>query len=325
MKDHSQWISLTDVLAAKIRISPFIVRTPLHRHLALEDFLGTETYVKHENHQKLGAFKVRGGVNMLSQMSREDLDRGIATASSGNHGQSIAYAASIFGAKCYVAVPQGANPGKVQSMRNMGATVIEHGPHFGVANDYIIELSKEKGYRYIHAVKDTLLYQGVGTYTLEILEDLPDVDTIIVPVGGGSGASSTAIVAKSVNPKIEIIGVQGDSAPAVYDSWNTGSPKSARMDSIAEGLATDTAYEPALTMLRDLLDDFILVSDEEMEDAVLMYLEHTRNLVEHAGAASLAAGIKIKEKLQGKKVVLIASGGNLSMAHLNRALERYKD
>ena len=325
MEDHNQWISLTDVLAAKKRISPFIVRTPLHRHLALENFLGTETYVKHENHQKLGAFKVRGGVNMVSQMSREDLERGISTASSGNHGQSIAYAAGLFGAKCYVAVPEGANPGKVQSMRNMGATVIEHGPHFGIANDYIMKLSEEKGYRYIHAVKDTVLYQGVGTYTLEILEDLPDVDAIIVPVGGGSGACSTAVVAKSINPKIEIIGVQADSAPAVYDSWNTGSLETARMDSIAEGLATNTAYEPALTMLRDLLDDFILVRDEEMEDAVLLYLEHTRNLVEHAGAASLAAGIKIKEKLLGKKVVLVASGGNLSMAHLNRALERYRD
>ena len=325
MEDHSQWISLTDVLAARKRISPFIVRTPLHRHLGLETFLGTETYVKHENHQKLGAFKVRGGVNMVSQMSKDELEKGIATASSGNHGQWIAYAAGMVGAKCYVAVPKGANPGKVQSMRNMGATVIEHGAHFGMANDHIINLSKEKGYRYIHAVKDTVLYQGVGTYTLEILEDLPDVDTIIVPVGGGSGACSTAVVAKSVNPKIEIIGVQADSAPAVYDSWHAGSLKSARMDSIAEGLATDAAYEPALSMLRDLLDDFILVSDEEMEDAVLMYLEHTRNLVEHAGAASLAAGIKIKERLKGKKVVLIASGGNLSMAHLNRALERQRD
>jgi len=258
-------------------------------------------------------------------MSQEELDRGLSTASSGNHGQSIAYAARLFGANAHIAVPEGANPGKVDSMRNLGAEVMHYGTHFGAANDYIQELSREKGYRYVHAVQDTTLYAGVGTYTLEIMEDLPDLDTIIVPVGGGSGACSTAIVAKSIRPDVEVIGVQASSAPAVYNSWKSGKLQTSPMESIAEGLATNSAYEPALSILKDKLDDFILVSDEEMEDAVLKHLQHTRNLVEHAGAASLAGAMKIRGNLTGKKVVLVASGGNLSMEHLVRALERYKD
>ena len=141
------WPELKDVLAARQRISQYVSRTPLYRHKALDKFVGAEIYVKHENHQILGASKVRGGVNLVSQMSREELDRGLSTASSGNHGQSIAYAARLFGANAHIAVPEGANPGKVDSMRNLGAEVMHYGTHFGAANDYIQELSREKGYR----------------------------------------------------------------------------------------------------------------------------------------------------------------------------------
>ena len=317
--------TLEDVLAAKKRIERYIVRTPLHRHMALEPLVGSKVFVKHENHQKLVAFKIRGGINLLSQMSKQELANGVATASSGNHGQSIAYAASLFGAKAHIAVPEVANPGKVQSMKNLGAEVVHHGPHFGAANEFMEKLSKEKGYLFIHSVKNMVLYAGVGTYTLEILEDLPEVDVIIVPVGGGSGAASTAIVAKSIKPTVRVIGVQASSAPAVYESWKSGEEMVFPMQSIAEGVATNTAYEPALSILRDLLDDFVLVSDEEMEDAILLHLEHSRNLVEHAGAASLAAAIKIRSQLTSKNVALIASGGNLSMEHLCRAMERYRD
>ncbi len=317
--------TLTDIIAARNRIEKFITRTPLHRHLALEKILGTEVHVKHENHQKLGAFKIRGGINLLAQMLPEDLEKGVSTASSGNHGQSIAYAASLFGAKAFIAVPEIANPGKVQSMRNLGAEVIHYGEHFGIADQYMRDLSIKNGYKYINAVEESQLYAGVGTYTLEIMEDLPDVDVIIVPVGGGSGACGTCITSKSISSKVEIIGVQSEQAPAAYNSWISGNLEQAEMSSIAEGLATNKGYEPAQSILRKMLDDFILVSDQEMEDAVVMYLQHTRNLIEHAGAASLAAAIKIKERLRNKKVALIASGGNLSMEHLLRALERYKD
>ncbi|MCH7802129.1 MAG: threonine/serine dehydratase [Chloroflexi bacterium] len=320
----SQILTLTDVLQAQKRIAGYVTRTPLHRYISLDKLLGAkEVYVKHENHQRLGAFKIRGGVNLISQLSPEERARGVATASSGNHGQSIAYAASIFGVKAVVAVPENANPGKVESMRNLGAEVIHHGAFFDEAKEHIQMLAKEEGYRYVDAVNEIPLIAGVGTYTLEIMEDLPDVDVIIVPIGGGSGASGVCIVAKSINPEIQVIGVQSEQAPAGYLSWKEGEIIEAPMRSHAEGLATGSGYEMTQEILRDLLDDFVLVSDDDMDRAVMLHLENTHNLTEHAGAASLAGALKIKDRLAGKKVVLIMSGGNLSMQHLKEILEKH--
>ena len=312
-----------DVIKAKKRIAGYVTRTPLHRYIGLEELIGAaEVYVKHENHQRLGAFKMRGGVNLLSQLSRDELDRGVATASSGNHGQSIAYAASVFGSKAYVAVPMNANPGKVASMRRLGAEVIHYGDFFDESREHIERMSKEEGFRYIHAVNEPRLIAGVATYTLEILEDLPDVDAIVVPIGGGSGASGACIVAKAITPDIEVIGVQAEQAPAMYLSWREGRVVEAPMRSSAEGLATGSGYELTLGILREKLDDFILVSEDEMNRAIVAHLEETHNLIEHAGAASLAGALKIEDRLAGKKVALVASGGNLSLEHLKAALAK---
>lgn len=322
----SRMLTLTDVVRAQQRISGYVTRTPLHRYISLEKLLGAEeVYVKHENHQRLGAFKMRGGINLISQMSPEERGRGVATASSGNHGQSIAYAASVFGARAVVGVPVNANPGKVESMRNLGAEVIHHGQFFDESKAFIQRLSKEEGYRYIDAVNEPRLIAGVGTYTMEILEDLPDVDMIIVPIGGGSGASGACIVAKAINPAIQVIGVQSEQAPAVYLSWREGEVVEAPMRSHAEGLATGSGYQTTLDILTEQLDDFVLVSDDEMDRAVVLHLENTHNLTEHAGAASLAGALKIKDRLAGKKVVLIMSGGNLSIQHLKSALHRHAE
>ena len=312
--------TLHDVISARGRIAPYVWRTPLHHYLGLDALLDAEVWVKHENHQRLGAFKMRGGINLLSRLTDEEKRRGVITASSGNHGQSIAYAAGILGVKCIVCVPEGANPGKVEAIRNLGAEVVHHGPYFDITNEYAQRLAKEEGYRYIHAVNEPLLIAGVGTYTLEILEDLPDVDYIIVPLGGGSGACGTCIVAKTVNPDIKVIAVQAESAQAAYLSWKAGDIVEAPMESAAEGLATGKGYELPQSILRDLLDDFILVSDAEMERAIVTHLEKTHNLTEHAGAASLAGALKIKDQLRGKKVALVMSGGNLSLDHLKAAL-----
>ena len=312
--------TLQDVITAKKRIAPYIWRTPLHHYLGLDKLLDAEVWVKHENHQVLGAFKVRGGINLISQMSEEEKRRGVITASSGNHGQSIAYSAGIFGARCVVCVPEGANPGKVESMENLGAKVIHYGPYFDVSREHAERLAKEEGYRFIHAVNEPILVAGVGTYALEILEDLPDVDVIIVPLGGGSGASGVGIVAKSINPEIQVIAVQAERAQAGYQSWKTGTLAEAPMTSKAEGLATAMGYEVPQAILKDVLDDFILVSDEEMDRAVVINLEKTHNLTEHAGAASLAGALKIKDRLRGKKVALVMSGGNISLEHLKAAL-----
>ena len=314
--------TLLDVFAARRRISPYVVRTPLHHYLALDRLLDAEVYVKHENHQRLGAFKIRGGVNLVSQLSPDELGRGVITASTGNHGQSIAYAASVFGTEALVVVPEGANPDKVESIQNLGAEVVFHGRVFEDAREHVERLANEEGYRYIHSANEPRLIAGVGTYALEIVEDLPDVDLIIVPVGGGSGACGVCIVAKAIEPRIQVIGVQAASAPAAYLSWKEGRVVEAGVDTAAEGLATRMGYELPQRIMRDLLDDFVLVSEQELDQALALALESTHNLAEHAGAASLAAALKIKDRIRGKKVALVMSGANATLGHVGTALAR---
>ena len=314
--------NIVDVIEARQRIASHIVRTPLLHHRSLDALTGAEAHVKHENYQQLGAFKVRGGLNLVAQLSHEDKRRGIVTASTGNHGQSIAYASGIHGIEAVIVVPEGANPGKVESMRNLGAKVVFRGRDFDEAREYVEQLAREEGFRYIHSADEPMLIAGVGTYALEIIEDLPDVEVIIVPVGGGSGACGTCIVAKGINSKIEVIGVQAAKAPAAYLSWKEGHIVEAPMESAAEGLGTGMGYELTQGILRSLLDDFVLVSEEELNQAIVFHLEKTHSLAEHAGAASLAAALKLKDRLQGKKVALVLSGGNISLVHLRAALNQ---
>ena len=312
--------TLLDIIEARRRIAPYIIRTPLHHYPSLDKLLGAEIHVKHENHQLLGAFKMRGALSVISLLTDEDRRRGVVVASTGNFGQGIAHAARVFGVQANVVVPEDSNPGKVESMRNLGANLIFHGAVFDDALAHASRLSREEGYRWIHSANEPMLIPGTGTYTLEIIEDLPDVDVIIVPIGGGSGASGACIAANGINPRIRVIGVQSSSAPAVYLSWKEGRVVEAPMNTVAEGLATGSGYEFPLAILRELLDEFVLVSEDELAKAVALHLEHTHNLTEHAGAASLAAAIKIKDRLVGKKVVLVMSGGNISPDQLRAVL-----
>ena len=315
--------TLLDVLETRKRIAPYVVRTPLHHYRTLDSLLDAEVYVKHENHQVLGAFKVRGAVNVVSCMSDEDRSRGVISSSTGNFGQGVAYAAGIFGVDVHVVVPTDVNPEKAASMRLLGANLILHGDEFDQSRLHAERLAEQHGYRYIHSANEPMLTAGTGTYALEIMEDLPDADVIIVPVGGGSGACGTCIVAKSVNPGTRVIGVQAEAAPAAYLSWKQGRVAEAPMRTAAEGLATGAGYEFTQSILRDLMDDFILVSEEELARAMVLNLEKTHNLTEHAGAAALAAALKIKARLAGKKVVLVVSGGNVSLGQLRAALDRH--
>lgn len=309
-----------DVLKARQVVRRYLLRTPLHFYPVLSNLLGCQIHVKHENHQPVGAFKVRGGVYLTSQLSEDERQQGMIAASTGNHGQSVAYGGRLFGVQTIIGVPEGANPGKVAAMRALGAEVRFHGADFDTAREYVERLAAEEGYRYVHSGDEPHLIAGVGTYALEILEDLPDVETIVVPVGGGSGAAGVCTVVKALRPEVEVIGVQAAAAPAAYESWRARKLVEGKMETFAEGLATRTAFALPQRILWQHLDDFVLVSEEELRQAIRLMLEQTHNLAEGAGAASLAAAVKLKERLAGRKVALVLSGGNLSVEKLRWAL-----
>src|SRR5437764_11646717 len=239
-----------DVLLARKRIAPYLARTPLHTYPGINELVGVEVYIKHENYQPVGAFKVRGGINLISQLSPDERARGVIAVSTGNHGQSVAYAARLFGVKARIVVPEGANPGKVAAMQGMGAEVIFHGAIYDDAQLHCEALAREHGYRYIHSGNEPLLIAGVATETLEMLEDEPGLDVIIVPIGGGSGASGTCIVARTLNPSLRIIGVQAQASPAAYESWRQGQLIEATNRTMAEGLATGRDFELPQEIMR---------------------------------------------------------------------------
>jgi threonine dehydratase len=313
---ESQVPTLADVFEARRRISTHLRPTPLYEYPTLGELLGAEVFVKHENHQPVGAFKVRGGVNLVSQLSAEERERGVIAASTGNHGQSIAFAARLFGVPATICVPEAANPVKVASMRALGAQLVFHGRDFDDAREHCERLADERGYRYVHSGDEPLLIAGVATETLEIFEEQPGIDVIVVPIGGGSGAAGACVVAQAVEPDAKVIGVQSDAAPAAYRSWREGRLVEDRMGTFAEGLATRTAFELPQRILREWLDEFVLVTDDEIRAAQRLMIETTRNLVEAAGAAPLAAALRMRDQLTGKRVALIASGGNASREQL---------
>ena len=307
---------LSDVLAARQRIAPYLRPTPLYRYPALDALTGARLWVKQENHQPIGAFKVRGGVNLISQLSANDRRRGVISASTGNHGQSVAYASNLFGVHAVICVPEQANPVKVESMRALGAEVIFHGSDFDEARVHCEKLAAERGYRYIHSANEPALIAGVATYTLEILEERPDTDVIVVPVGGGSGLAGASIVARAVRSSIEVVGVQSEAAPAAHRSWRARALVEDTTATIAEGLATRTAFELTQRILWDLVDDFMLVPESRLAEATRLMIEKTRNLVEPAGAASLAAVLHAPDRFAGRTVAIVCSGGNISPEQL---------
>ena len=313
-----------DVLAAKSRISKYIRRTPLIYSKKLSRMLGCNAYVKCENIQVTGAFKVRGGVNLISQLSDEERRKGVVAVSTGNHGLSVAYAASLFGVKAKIVMPEKSNPYKVEAIRDLGAEVIFHGKDYDEAKEWAENVLVKEGYRYIHSGNEPHLISGVATIYLEILEDKPDIDIIIVPVGGGSGASGACIVAKTVNPDIKVIGVQSSGAPAVYLSWkNKRIVKLKELSTFAEGLATRAPFELTLSIMWKMLDDMILVDDDDIKRAICILLDTIHQVAEGAGAASTAAAFKLREEISGKNVALILSGGNITLDALRDIIMKY--
>jgi len=308
--------ALTDVLDAARRIRPYIEPSPLRRYPGIDRLLDATVFVKHENLNPTGAFKVRGGVNLVSRLSDDEWKRGVIAASTGNHGQSVAFAARLFGVSAIICAPSAANPVKVESMRDMGAEVILEGERFDDSRRKAEQLAREHGYRYIHSGDEPFLISGVATHALEIVEEQPDIDVVIVPVGGGSGAAGACIVAKAINPAIRVIGVQSEQSPSAYLSWKQRDVVEAPNRTRAEGLATASPFELPQRIMRRLLDDFVLVSDDEIDLATMAMIEKTRTLVEAAGASPLAAARKLREELRGRRIALICTGANISPAQL---------
>ena len=307
---------MAGVLEARRRIAPHLQRTPLRNYPVLDRLVGAEVWVKHENHLPTGAFKVRGGLNLVSQLSPDERRRGVIAASTGNHGQSVAYAARAFGISARICVPENANPVKVASMRDLGAEVIPGGRDFDDARERCEQLAGEHGYRYIHSGDEPLLIEGVGTATLEMFEEQPDLETIVVPVGGGSGASGACIVREALQPSCEVIGVQSEAAPAAYRSWEKGELVEDEMGTAAEGLATRTAFALPQEIMCKLLTDFVLVSEADIVRCTRVMIEATRTLVEGAAASALAGALSLGARLGGRKVAVVCSGGNISPAQL---------
>ncbi len=314
-----------DVLAAEPVVRRYLKPTPLYEWPALSRLLGCRYFLKHENHQPTTAFKVRGGIHLVARLPEEQKRRGIIGCTTGNHGQSLAYACRLFGVRCVLVVPKHSNPDKVAAMRALGAELVEHGRDFDEAREHCEALCQREGLRYVHSANEPDLIAGVGTYALEIFDALPAPDVVLVPVGLGSGICGTALVAAARSPATRVVGVQSELAPAVARSWREGRPVTTDTPrTFAEGMATRVPAEMTLEIMRRHVRDMVLVSDALLRDAIRLLLRVTHNLAEGAGAASTAAALRLRGELAGKTVVGVLSGGNLDLRELGRILGEQK-
>ena len=316
-------VTMDAVVATRARIEPYIPATPLRRYRQLEEQVGRgiEIHVKHENHQPTNSFKIRNGLSFMTSLRREQLARGVVAASTGNHGQGIAYAGALLGAEVTICVPAGNNPEKNAAMRSYGARVVEEGRDYDEAVQVMLRLARERGRTIAHSTNDPAVVAGAATMTLEILERQPDLDALILAVGGGSQAVGALTVARQLRPSLAVYGVQAAGASAIHDSWHAREPRTTqRADTFAEGVATRSTYELTFPTLLEGLAGFITVTDGEIAAAMRTILSATHNLVEGAGAMGLAGLLKLRDRLQGKRVGIVFCGGNIDTATLRRVL-----
>ena len=321
---RSEWTgapSFADVLAARDFLRAYLAPTPLIRRDAVSSALGLDVWLKCESLLPTAAFKVRGGLNLIGR--DPTAKAGVMGASTGNHGQSLAYAGGVFGVPVTIFVPKGANPLKVAAMRGSGATIVEHGDDYDDAREECERRAAATGTRYVHSGNEPYLIAGVATAALEVVLEKPDLDVLIVPVGGGSGASGAALVAKTLRPEMAVIGVQAEGASAAYRAWRDHAPRTTeRADTFAEGLATRTSFDLPQRMLAVLLDDFVLVSDDELYAAMRLLLIEGHLVTEGAGAAAVAAARRLAERLAGKRVACWVSGANATADSLRHAMDQ---
>jgi threonine dehydratase len=313
--------TLTDIIAARARLDPYVPRTPLHWSPILSQWTGVQVYVKFENHTAVGSFKIRGALNSMIALPPEIRARGVVAASSGNHGQGVAYAGRLLGAPVTVYVPDDPNPDKVAAMRALGADIRIVGRDFDLCKEEAGRWAEEEGLFFLDDGGDPNVMAGAGTVALEIAQDLPDVAAIFAPVGSGALAASAGIVAQAQSIPPRVVAVQAEGAPSMYLSWQSGMPvQTERADTLADGLATRVPVPFATEILNDVVDEFVLVSDDELWRSIRLMFEATHNVAEGAGAAALAALLRTSQSFRGRKVAVILSGGNITAENLTRAL-----
>jgi threonine dehydratase len=320
----SAWpITLDDVRAARERLRAYLTPTPLRSYAPLDAALGAgiRVLVKHENFQPSGAFKVRNGVAALTALAEAERRRGVVAATRGNHGLGLAWAGARLSVPVTVCVPLGNNPEKNAAVRGMGARLVEEGRDYDESAATAERLVREEGLRLVHSTNDASVVAGAGTLTLEMLEEAPATEALVFSVGGGSQAVGGLTVARALRPGLPVYAVQAAGASAIHDAWHLGRPVAKpSADTFADGLATRNTYPFTFGALREGLSGFVTVTESEIAAAVRLALETTHTLVEGAGAAGLAALVKLRETLAGKTVGIVFSGANIDRETLRRVL-----
>lgn len=308
-------LELKDFEAAADRLKNVIHNIPLSTSCTFSAMTGAEVYLKYENQQKTGSFKVRGAYNKIMKRFAEGDLHAVVASSAGNHAQGVAFAATAAGVKSTIVMPRSAPIAKVSATQGYGAEVVLAGNIYDEAYAKACEICEETGAEFIHPFDDEDVMAGQGTIALEILRDLPGVDMIFVPAGGGGLISGVAACAKQINPRIQIIGVQAEGAPAIANSFRTGErTPSDTVHTIADGIAVKTPGEKTFEYIKKYVDRVVTVSDDEIASAVLLLLERCKQVVETSGAAPLAAVLNNKVDVKGKKVVCVLSGGNIDVS-----------
>ncbi|HZH61111.1 MAG TPA: threonine ammonia-lyase [Metabacillus sp.] len=316
-------LNLDHIIVAKEKLKGIVHTTHLDYSKTFSDLSHNEVYLKLENLQKTGSFKVRGSYNKLISLSEEELKKGVVAASAGNHAQGVAYSSQMLGIPCTIVMPKGAPLSKVLATKQYGAEVILEGNVFDEALSFALELKDKMGATFIHAFDDDAVMIGQGTVGLEIIDQLPDVDAIICPVGGGGLIAGVAMAVKSKNPDISVYGVQTLACPSMKMSLQEKKPVMVEATpTMADGIAVKKPGERTFEIIKELVDDIYCVDEMEIARTMLMLLERNKLLVEGSGASSLAALLYEKVKLKGKKVAAILSGGNVDVNFISRIIER---
>jgi threonine dehydratase len=314
--------TINDVLRARRVLAGYLPVTPMWSYPALSATTGATTFVKHEHVQPTGAFKVRGGIVLVHGMTPADRAAGILGYSTGNHAQSLAYAARLFDTPCTIVMPANPNPGKAAAVRALGAELVEYGENFDIAHEHAEKLAQERGGRLVSTGDETDLIAGVATAYLEILDAEPDLDAVFVPIGGGSGAAGACLVTAALAPGCRVIGVQSSASPAAHDSWRSGRLVGRQNSTTVEAVATGMAFEMPQQILRDQLAEFLLVDDADIRRAQRILLRDAHTMVEGGGATALAGLLARRDEFAGQRVAVVCSGGNITETQLRAVLDQ---